>query len=80
MLLLSDTSDFLLEAMLAVMHSGGIAVPINTRWSNQEIRGAVQRCQPKLIFCELAKMHLLEGQHDSYKIICLVILQAFGIF
>ena len=73
-LLLSETSDFFLEAMLAIMHCGAIAVPISTRWTSQEICAAVQSCQPVSIFCEPAKAHLLEGHHDKTTMVLLVSL------
>ena len=74
MLLLSETSDFFLEAMLATMHCGAVAVPISTRWSRQEICAAMQKCQPVSIFCDPAKVHLLEDQQTK-KMVLLVVLR-----
>lgn len=77
-MLLSDTSDLLLEALLAVMHCGAIAVPISTRWSIQEVAAAVRKCQPKIIFCEPCLAHLLQREHN-YSIALLVMLWMTGL-
>ena len=55
---LSHTSKHLLEAILATLHCGAVAVPFNTRWTKQEINSAVQKCRPAMIICEAALLYL----------------------
>ncbi|GAX82170.1 hypothetical protein CEUSTIGMA_g9598.t1 [Chlamydomonas eustigma] len=48
-MLLGASSDLYIEALLASLDCGGIAVPINFRWSASDVAHAVQIAEPSII-------------------------------
>jgi acyl-activating enzyme 14 len=58
-ILIGKTSASFVECLLAAMDSGGIAVPINTRWSQKEVAQALSLVQPSLIIADKAHYLLM---------------------
>ena len=52
-MLLGFSSDHFIEVLLAVLDAGGIAVPINYRWSTAEVAAAIRQTQPILLMVDL---------------------------
>lgn len=57
-MLLGFSSEHYIEAMLAILDAGGIAVPINYRWSAAEVAEAIRQTQPVLLMVD-AQHHAL---------------------
>lgn len=58
-LLLSRNTDLLLEALVAILACGAVAVPLNVRWKAKEVTSAMLLCQPTLVLCEPCFLALL---------------------
>jgi long-chain acyl-CoA synthetase len=58
--LLALNSDLYYEACYAILWSGGILVPCNTRWSVAEHRAAFADCEPRLIIIDQHFVHLIK--------------------
>ena len=54
-----QSSDYFMEALLAVIVAGGVAAPINLRWSSPDSQRAVASCDSKLIIADRAGNDLL---------------------
>ena len=65
-LLALDSTDLLLEALLAVTAAGAIAAPINLRWSLSEAAQAAQLCQARALLVDNANKAFLQlSSHPS---------------
>lgn len=47
--LVAPNTDTYLLSMIAIIWAGGVAVPLNARWSDREIGDALSDCTPKLL-------------------------------
>ena len=56
-MLIGFSSDHFIEALLAIMDAGGIAVPINYRWSAVEVAEAIRQTRPVLL--------MVDAQHHA---------------
>ena len=60
MVLLSRNTDFFVEALIAVLTCGAVAVPLNVKWTAKEVSAALELCQPVIILCEPRYFALLQ--------------------
>lgn len=56
--ILSTNSDYYLESYLAIAWMGGVAVPVNYRWSPSEIAFSLQDCDATVLLVEPDFLHL----------------------
>ena len=52
--MLGNNSDRYVEFYFATLWAGGVLVPINTRWSANEMAACIDDCEPVLLLCDAA--------------------------
>jgi long-chain acyl-CoA synthetase len=52
--MLANNSDRYVEYYFATLWAGGVLVPINTRWSPNEMAACIDDCEPMLLLCDAA--------------------------
>ena len=70
MILLGESSDLYIEALLAVLDAGGIAAPINHRWNPADIAYAMQLLQPEIL--------MVDGKHHALATSAMAMLGPHG--
>ncbi len=50
--MLANNSDRYVEFYFATLWAGGVLVPINTRWSPNEMAACIDDCEPVLLLCD----------------------------
>ena len=55
-----QSSDFFLEALLALLALGAVVAPFNLRWSKSETRAALEICSARLIVADVPGTQLLQ--------------------
>jgi len=50
--MLGNNSDRYVEFYFASLWAGGVLVPINTRWSANEMAACIDDCEPALLLCD----------------------------
>ncbi len=56
--MLAANSDRYVEFYFATLWAGGVILPVNTRWSAQEVRACFDDAEPKLIFADESNWNL----------------------
>lgn len=68
MALISANSAPMLEALLAIMGLGAVAVPLNTRWTPREVAAAFRLAAPALVLVEQSLYGMLDETAVSPKV------------
>ena len=61
--MLANNSDRYVEFYFATLWAGGVLVPINTRWSPNEMAACIDDCEPVLLLCDA--LHFAAAQELS---------------
>lgn len=56
------------EVFLGAIYAGCVPIPVDPRWSSNEVNTTIQQTQPKLIFAESAYVNDLAGQDIESKL------------
>ena len=72
--MLAGNSDRYVEFYFATLWSGGVLVPINTRWSRAEMAACIDDCEPVLLIADGAHLTLALSLRDECKSVREVLL------